>query len=294
MKKQPQFAGSIVALVTPMHPNGEIDWEALQQLIDWHIEAGSDGIVAVGTTGESPTLDMDEHAKVIADIIKHSAGRIPVIAGTGGNSTAEAIQLTQQACADGADACLSVVPYYNKPTQQGLIEHFTAIADVASKPILLYNVPTRTITDLADTTVAELAQHSRIGGVKDATGNLARLKWQLANIDVEDFCFLSGDDSTCRSYVTAGGHGTISVTANVAPKMMHDMIAAARTGAAQAATIDAELADFHQVQGVVANPMPVKWALHDTGRIGAGIRLPLTPLPAAHHASVRAAVSKLH
>lgn len=290
----PQFSGSIVALVTPMHPDGAIDWESLAQLVAWHIDAGTRAIVAVGTTGESPTLTMAEHTAVIAKVIEYAAGKIPVIAGTGANSTAEAIELTVQACTDGAAACLVVVPYYNKPTQQGLYEHFVAVADAATKPVIVYNVPSRTITDLADTTLARLAAHDNILGIKDATGDLARLAWQQANINRPDFCYLSGDDATCAAYVAGGGHGVISVTSNVAPKIMATMIAATASSDPQATELNAQVAPFHQVQGLESNPIPVKWALHKQGRIGTGIRLPLTPLAAEYHEQVQAALTNLH
>lgn len=293
MTDKPCFSGSLVALVTPMDDTGAIDWNCLRQLVDWHVAAGTDGIVAVGTTGESPTLDMDEHELVIATIIKHVGGRLPVVAGTGANSTTEAIRLTKQACSDGADACLSVVPYYNKPTQEGLLRHFTAIADAATKPLILYNVPARTITDLADESLVELARHPRIVGIKDATGNLERLQWQREHIGA-DFTYLTGDDATSMDYVLSGGHGAISVTANIAPTMTHQMLTAARTGSSDATALNNKLAEFNRLQGIVANPIPVKWALHDRGRVGPGIRLPLTPLPAAHHAAVRDAIEELH
>ena len=267
----------------------------LKKLVDWHVECQTDGIVAVGTTGESPTLDFDEHNQVIAKIIEYAGGRVPVIAGTGANSTDEAIRLTQQACQDGADACLSVVPYYNKPTQHGLHDHFVKIADNSDVPVILYNVPTRTIADLADETLVELAKHPRISGIKDATGNIDRLKWQQKNISDNDFCYLSGDDATCCAYVKAGGHGVISVTSNIAPQNMHDMlVAASANDEDKADELDAKLQVFHKVQGVEANPIPTKWALADSGRIQPGIRLPLTPLSEQYHETVRQAYQGLN
>lgn len=284
-----------MALVTPMHADGAIDWQALVSLLDWHLSSGTDGIVAVGTTGESPTLSMTEHQKVIAKIIEHVDGRIPVIAGTGSNSTAEAMKLTAQACTDGADACLSVVPYYNKPTQQGLIRHFSMIADVATKPLILYNVPARTITDLTDDTVIKLAEHPLIGGIKDATGDIGRLHYMMERIDKE-FTWLSGDDTTAREYVAAGGHGVISVTANIAPRMMHNMIEATAENASSPTSIelDQQLAAFNRVQGIEANPIPVKWVLADMSRIQHGIRLPLLSLSFSYHEQARTAVEHLH
>ena len=288
-----KLSGSIVAIVTPMHADGSIDWENLSSLVDWHIQSGTDGIVTVGTTGESPTLSTLEHQQVIAKVIELVAGRIPVIAGTGSNSTAEAKELTVQACTDGADACLSVVPYYNKPTQDGLLRHFNAIADVATKPLVLYNVPARTITDLANDTVIKLSAHPQICGLKDATGNIARLKDLRARLE-GDFIWLSGDDVTAREYVIAGGHGVISITANIAPRMMHDMIAAATTGdAALASEIDQQLAAFNNLQSVEANPIPIKWALAQAKRINAGIRLPLAELSPTYHKQIHTAVEHL-
>ena len=294
MATGPLFTGSIVALVTPMLEDGTLDWDTLAQLVEWHISSQTDGIVAAGTTGESPTLDMAEHQRFIATTVKLVAGRIPVIAGTGSNNTIEAVELTRQACIDGADACLSVVPYYNKPPQEGLARHFEAVANAASKPIILYNVPSRTVADLDNDTVVSLAEHPRITGLKDASGDLGRLD-DLRNRITEDFSFLSGDDSSACAYVKAGGHGVISVTANIAPQMTHNMITAAAAGDATTAdTINTQLEAFNTVQGIQANPIPVKWALARSGRISPGIRLPLVPLAAAHQETVTAASSQLH
>ena len=281
------FSGSIVALVTPMQEDGSIDWNCLGKLIEWHIESGTNAIVAVGTTGESPTLDFDEHRKFTAKVIELSDGRITVIAGTGANSTKEAIELTRNACADGADGCLSVVPYYNKPPQEGLARHFEAVADESNKPIIVYNVPGRTIADLSDATLARLAKHPMICGVKDATGNIDRLKNQMSMIDSEGFCYLSGDDPSALDYMLAGGHGVISVAANIAPKMFSEMVFFARDGKKDEAQklMDA-LSAFIALEAIDANPIPVKWAMHKAGKIGPGIRLPLVPLSESHQDAV--------
>lgn len=294
MASDPKFSGSIVALVTPMHADGSIDWDVLSTLVDWHVESGTNAIVAVGTTGESPTLGFAEHRKFIARTIELAAGRIQVIAGTGANSTAEAIELTVQACDDGADACLSVVPYYNKPPQEGMARHFEAIADKATRPLIVYNVPGRTVADLADETLARLAKHPMIVGVKDATGDIGRLKNQQKMIDRDDFSYLSGDDSSSLEYILAGGHGVISVTANIAPRMFSGMVQKARENdreEAQKAMDD--LTPFNSLQAIEANPIPVKWAMHQAGRIGPGIRLPLVELSSAHHEAVKAAAQGL-
>lgn len=288
------FKGSFVALVTPMAADGSIEWDRLDELVDWHVESGTHGIVAVGTTGESPTLSMVEHLEVVARTVARAAGRTVVIAGTGANSTAEAIELTKGAAAAGADACLSVVPYYNKPPQHGLKGHFGAIADEASVPVILYNVPSRTVVDLADDTLAELAQHPRIVGVKDATGDLDRLKAQQEMIADPEFSYLSGDDATACAYVLAGGHGVISVTANVAPQQTAKLVASALANDRDAALAeDAKLQPFCAAQGVEANPIPVKWALGATGRIGPGIRSPLAPLSKQLRPQVEAAAAGL-
>lgn len=285
------FGGSIVALVTPMHEDGAIDWECLERLVEWHVEAKTAGIAAAGTTGESPTLSFAEHRRLIAKTVELAAGRIPVIAGTGANSTTEAIDLTRSACDDGADACLSVVPYYNKPSQDGLLRHFTAIADASSKPVILYNVPGRTITDLADNTLLLLSEHERIAGVKDATGDVNRLRIQQKLISRADFRYLSGDDGTACEYMLAGGHGVISVTANVAPALCARLAAAAAANDAEQAseTYDRLLA-FNRLQACEANPIPVKWALHHLNKTGPGIRLPLTPLRQKHRKGVALSV----
>lgn len=288
------FCGSMVAIVTPMHEDGAIDHDALAALVEWHIAEGSDGIVIAGTTGESPTLSMKEHQQLIAKTVAIAGGRIPVIAGVGANSTGEAVELTQQAHKDGADGGLSVVPYYNKPTQEGLYRHFSAIADSCDMPLILYDVPARVVTALEDDTVARLAQLPTIVGIKDAVGDVSRVA-RLAQAVAqkagrEDFTQLSGDDKTSCEYLLAGGDGVISVTANIAPKNMARMVAAARRGDADAAkSADAPMQPFHAAQGVESNPIPVKAALAMMGKSPHGIRLPLTPLSPQHHDAVRKA-----
>jgi 4-hydroxy-tetrahydrodipicolinate synthase len=290
-----EFHGSIVAIVTPMRggvaPDAPLAWDQLAELIEFHIAQGTDGIVAVGTTGESATLNEDEHCEAIrrtVEIVKH---RVPVIAGTGANSTTEAIHLTQQAKAAGADACLLVTPYYNKPTQEGLYLHFKAVAEAVAIPQILYNVPGRTACDMLPATIARLAKVPHIVGVKEATGEVARVA-QIREQCGENFILLSGDDATAREFMLAGGHGVISVTANVAPKAMHELCVAARAGdAALAAAIDAPLALLHRDLFCESNPIPVKWAVHAMGLIDNGIRLPLTWLSTAAEPTVRAALS---
>lgn len=290
-----EFHGSIVAIVTPMRggvaPDAPLAWDQLAELIEFHIAQGTDGIVAVGTTGESATLNEEEHCEAIrrtVEIVKH---RVPVIAGTGANSTTEAIHLTQQAKAAGADACLLVTPYYNKPTQEGLYLHFKAVAEAVAIPQILYNVPGRTACDMLPATIARLAKVPHIVGVKEATGEVARVA-QIREQCGESFVLLSGDDASAREFMLAGGHGVISVTANVAPKAMHELCVAARAGdAALAAAIDAPLALLHRDLFCESNPIPVKWAVHAMGLIDNGIRLPLTWLSTAAEPTVRAALS---
>ncbi len=284
------FHGSMVALVTPMMEDGAVDEASLEALIHFHIEQGTDAIVAVGTTGESATLDEAEHCYVIRRMVEMTAGRIPVIAGTGANSTREAIDLTRCAMKGGADACLLVTPYYNKPTQEGLYLHFKAIAEAVPIPQILYNVPGRTAVDMLPETVERLASVSNIVGIKDATGNLDRAKDILARCG-DRLDVFSGDDATAMECILLGAKGDISVTANVAPKAMHDMCAAALAGdRATASAINEKLIPLHRDLFVEANPIPVKWALHEMGLIPAGIRLPLTPLSVAYHDTVRAAL----
>ena len=288
------FSGSIVAIATPMHDDASLDLPGLQRLIDWHIGEGTDGIVIVGTTGESPTVNHDEHCLLIKTAIEHAARRVPVIAGTGANSTAEAIELTRFAKSAGADACLSVVPYYNRPTQEGLYRHFKAQAESCDLPMVMYNVPGRTVADMANDTVLRLAQVPGIVGLKDATDNIERasaLMRDLAAAGKRDFAMLSGCDGTALAFTLMGGHGTISVTANVAPKLMHAMIAAARAGElARAREINNRLLPLHQRLFVEPNPIPVKWALARMGRAGGTLRLPMTPLSAQYHAALEAAM----
>ena len=285
------FQGSIVALVTPMRLDGSVDEASLHALVDWHVEQGTDAIVAVGTSGESATLDEREHCKVIKQVVDFAGGRIPVIAGTGANSTREAISLTRCAAEAGADACLLVTPYYNKPTQEGLYQHHKAIAEAVDIPQLLYNVPGRTACDMLPETVARLAVVPNIIGIKEATGNLQRVPL-LRELCGTDFVLVSGDDASTREFVLLGGQGCISVTANVAPSAMHRMVAAVLRGdAEEAEQIDRKLADLHRVLFLESNPIPVKWAVEEMGRIPAGLRLPLTRLSGQYHEAVRKALA---
>ena len=284
------ITGSIVALVTPMRSDGAVDHEALAKAVDRVIEAGSAAIVSVGTTGESATLDVDEHTDVIRRTIDVAAGRVPIIAGTGANSTTEAIHLTAAAKAAGADAALLVTPYYNKPPQEGLYRHFKAVAEAVDIPQILYNVPGRTAVDMLPATVERLAELPAIVGIKEAKGDLERVR-ELVALGLPDFALYSGDDATARDSILLGFHGDISVTANVAPEGMARMCAAALAGDAEtAAAIDADLAALHRSLFVEPNPIPVKWALAELGLIDEGIRLPLVPLDPAFHAEVRAAI----
>lgn len=282
--------GSIVALVTPMKRDGSLDDESLSRLIEFHIEQGTDAIVAVGTTGESATLDEEEHCRVIRFVVDRVAGRIPVIAGTGANSTTEAINLTARAKDAGADACLLVTPYYNKPTQEGLYRHYKAVAEAVDIPQILYNVPGRTACDMLPPTVARLAQIPNIVGIKEATGNLDRAR-EIMRLCGPDFLLYSGDDATACEFCLLGGKGVISVTANVAPKLMHEMCAAAIAGDAETAhVIDSKLNALHRDLFIESNPIPVKWAVHELGLIDSGIRLPLTWLSENCHEAVRSAM----
>jgi len=284
------ITGSIVAIVTPMQEDGSLDLDSLRSLVDFHVREGTDAIVVVGTTGESPTVDVDEHCELIRVTVDHAAGRIPVIAGTGANSTTEAIELTEFARQAGADMALSVVPYYNKPTQEGLYRHFKAIAEAVELPVLLYNVPGRTVADMANDTILRLAEVAGIAGVKDATGNLDRACDLIARAP-KGFALYSGDDMTCVASIMLGYHGNISVTANVAPRLMHAMCAAAAAGdAGRAREIHFRLVGLHRDLFCEANPIPVKWAVQQMGMMPGGIRLPLTPLSAANHERVRAAM----
>ncbi len=284
------FHGSMVALVTPMHDDGAIDWDTLAALIEFHIEQGTDAIVAVGTTGESATLDHKEHCKVIRECVAIAASRIPVIAGTGSNSTTEAIELTRCAMEAGADAALLVTPYYNKPTQEGLYLHYKAVAEAVPLPQILYNVPGRTAVDMLPETVARLAPIPNIVGLKEATGDLERLP-RLLELCEDRIDLYSGDDATATEFMLGGGKGDISVTANVAPAQMHAMCQAALRGEAdEARRLNAAIEGLHRALFLESNPIPVKWALHEMGRIGPGIRLPLTPLSEAHRPALREAL----
>ncbi|MGB7540478.1 MAG: 4-hydroxy-tetrahydrodipicolinate synthase [Burkholderiales bacterium] len=284
------LTGSIVAIVTPMQDDGRIDTPRFKALIDFHIAEGTDGIVVVGTTGESPTVDFDEHKELIRVAVEHAAGRIPIIAGTGGNSTAEAIELTESAKKAGANACLSVVPYYNKPTQEGLYRHFRAIAEAVEIPQIVYNVPGRTVADLANDTTLRLAQIANIVGIKDATADIERGS-DLLRRAPKAFAVYSGDDATGVALMLLGGKGIVSVTANVAPRLMHEMCAAALAdNLRKAREIHFKLLGLHTRLFVEANPIPVKWAVAQMGLIGMGIRLPLTPLSQQFHEGVREAM----
>jgi len=284
------ITGSLVAIVTPMHEDGRLDLARFRQLIDWHVAEGTDGIVVVGTTGESPTVNFDEHKELIKIAVQHSKGRIPIIAGTGGNSTAEAIELTASAKETGATACLSVVPYYNKPTQEGLYRHFSKIAETVDLPMILYNVPGRTVADLQTETVLRLAQVPGIIGIKEATANIER-NTDLIRRAPRNFAIYSGDDATCLALILMGGHGVISVTANVAPKAMHQMCAAALVGdVKKARELNLRLFPLHQKLFVEANPIPVKWAMAEMGLIEGGMRLPMSPLAEKFHQTVREAL----
>jgi 4-hydroxy-tetrahydrodipicolinate synthase len=286
------FQGSMVALVTPMMEDGSVDENSLRGLVDWHIGQGTDGIVAVGTTGESATLDEQEHCRLIRQVIEFVAGRVPVIAGTGANSTTEAIRLTECAREAGADACLLVTPYYNKPTQEGLFLHHKAVAEAVAIPQLLYNVPGRTACDMLPETVGRLSKISNIVGVKEATGELERVA-TIRELSGDGFDIISGDDATARELVLAGGQGVISVTANVAPAAMHQMVKAALQGdEVGALEIDQRLAVLHRDLFLEANPIPVKWALTEMGMMPGGIRLPLTPLAEQFHDPLRQALSQ--
>ena len=289
------LTGSIVALVTPMGDSGDIDWVALDSLIEWHIESGTHGIVPMGTTGESATLDTDEHLQVIKRTIDVVGKRIPVIAGTGSNSTAEAIHQTQQAQALGADACLLVTPYYNRPTQEGLYQHYKAISEATTVPIVLYNVPPRTGCDMQAQTVARLANFSNIVGIKDACGDATRIvaiKSALTGPAQDEFFLLSGEDAQTLEMMILGAAGTISVTANVLPELMSEFCGSYLNGDhEQAKALDARLQPVHDVLFIESSPTPTKWILSELGRMQGGIRLPLLPLSTQHHEKVRDAVT---
>jgi 4-hydroxy-tetrahydrodipicolinate synthase len=275
-----------------MHEDGALDIARFRKLIDWHVAEGTDGIVVLGTTGESPTVDFDEHKELIRIAVEHAKGRIPVIAGTGGNSTAEAIELAESAKRTGATACLSVVPYYNKPTQEGLYRHFAKIAETVDMPMLLYNVPGRTAADMHNDTVLRLAQLPGIIGIKDATANIER-GTDLIRRAPRGFAIYSGEDSTALALMLLGGHGVISVTANVAPRLMHEMCSRALAGDVKTSReLNLKLLPLHQRLFVEANPIPVKWALAQMGMIEGGVRLPMTPLAEQFHETVREALAE--
>jgi len=284
------ITGSLVAIVTPMREDGTLDLAAFRKLIDWHVAEGTDGIVVVGTTGESPTVDFDEHKELIRTAVQHSKGRIPIIAGTGGNSTVEAIELAESAKKAGATASLSVVPYYNKPTQEGMYLHFRKIAESVELPMILYNVPGRTVADLQNDTVLRLAQVPGIIGIKDATASMERASDLIRRMP-RNFAIYCGEDAAALAVILLGGHGVISVTANVAPKLMHQMCAAALVGnVMKARELNLKLLMLHQRLFIEANPIPVKWALAEMGMIEGGLRLPLSPMSEKHNQAVREAL----
>jgi len=284
------IVGSIVALVTPMQEDGQVDYAALRRLIDWHIAEGTDCIGVVGTTGESPTVSVDEHCEIIRVAVEHAKGRVPIMAGTGGNSTAEAIELSRFALQVGADCALSVVPYYNKPSQEGIYRHFKAIAEAVDVPMVLYNVPGRTVADMQVETALRLAQIPGIVGIKEASGQIDRAAWLIKRAPA-GFSIYSGDDSTAVALMLLGGHGNVSVTANVAPRAMHDLCVAAMAGKAREATaIHLRLLPLHRDLFVESSPAPTKWAMARLGLCGDALRLPITPLTPAGQAVVEQAL----
>jgi len=285
------ITGSIVALVTPLHEDGSVDYPALRKLIDWHIAEGTDCIGVVGTTGESPTVNVDEHCEIIRVSVEQAKGRVPIMAGCGANSTAEAIELAKFAKKVGANCQLQVVPYYNKPTQEGQYQHFKAIAEaVGDLPTVLYNVPGRTVADMAHDTVLRLARVAGIVGIKEATGNIERAQWLIREAP-KGFSIYSGDDPTAVALMLCGGHGNVSVTANVAPRLMHELCVAARAGdVKRAMEIQFGLMPLHKQLFVEPNPIPVKWAMQRMGLCGGTLRLPMTPLTSANTAAVEGAL----
>ena len=286
------FKGSMVAIATPMQIDGAVDFEALDGLVDFHLENGTDVIIPAGTTGESATLDHDEHCAVIKRVVERVNGRVPVIGGTGANSTWEAISLTRCAADAGVDACLLVTPYYNKPTQEGLYQHYKKVAQEVDIPQILYNVPSRTACDMLPSTIARLAQIDNIIGVKEASGDLQR-GVEIKRLCGPEFMLVSGEDAQAMDSILAGGHGVISVTANVAPRLMHEMCEAALAGdRTKAEQLNAKLEDLHRDLFIESNPIPTKWALHEMGLIPAGIRLPLTPLDEQYHEVLKQALTK--
>jgi 4-hydroxy-tetrahydrodipicolinate synthase len=284
------FHGSLVALVTPFDGNNRVDYSSLKRLVDFHVEQGSNGLVIAGTTGESPTLRRSEHIELIGRVVEIAAGRIPIIAGTGSNSTMQSIELSQAVADPGIAAYMAVVPYYNKPTQEGLFLHFTAIADAIDKPLLMYNVPGRTVADMLPETIARLAGHENIFGVKEATGDVERVKQIKALVD-DDFMLYSGDDFTLRPFIEEGGHGVVTVSGNVAPGQVATLCELARTGhVAEAKALDETLQALNKALFAESNPIPVKWALAQMGLMEPHIRLPLTPHSAEYHEAMRAAM----
>ncbi len=284
------WKGSLVALATPFDEHNRIDYDALERLIDFHIEQGSDGLVIAGTTGESATLDQAEHVELIGRAAQYVNGRITVIAGTGSNSTQQTINLSLEVMSSGIDGYLLVVPYYNKPVQEGIFRHFAAIADAVDKPIMLYNVPGRTVTDILPETVARLAEHTNIVALKDATGDMQRLQDQQALVQ-DDFLYFSGDDFTTLDFIRLGGHGVVTVSGNVVPNAVAALCKAAAAGNLDdARAIDDSLQALNTALFVESNPIPVKWALQQMGMIGGGIRLPLTPFAGQYHAQMLAAL----
>jgi 4-hydroxy-tetrahydrodipicolinate synthase len=287
------ITGSLVAVVSPMHEDGSLDFDALRRLVEWHVGEGTHGIVVVGTTGESPTVDPNEHIELVRVAVQAARGRVPVVAGTGANSTREAIELTAHARQAGANATLQVVPYYNKPTQEGLYRHFAAVAEAVDLPVILYNVPGRTVADLGVDATLRLAQVPGIVGLKDATGDLARAAELLRRLPPA-FALYSGNDDSALALMLLGGHGVISVTANVAPRLMRQMCEAALKGDLPGArALNARLMPLHTRLFVEPNPIPVKWALQRMGRIGGGIRLPLVPLSESGREKVEAALAEV-
>ncbi len=284
------ITGSIVALATPMHTDGSVDYPQLRKLIDWHIQEGTDCICVVGTTGESPTVNVEEHCEIIRVSVEQARGRVPIMAGCGANSTSEAIELARFAKGVGAQCQLQVVPYYNRPTQEGLYQHFKTIAEAVDLPVVLYNVPGRTVADMQHDTVLRLAQVPGIIGIKEATGNIERAQWLIRDVPAH-FSVYSGDDPTAVALMLCGGKGNVSVTANIAPRLMHELCGAALAGNIQRAMqIQFQLMPVHKHLFVEANPIPLKWAMARMGLCGPTLRLPLTPLSAQHQPTVEAAL----
>ena len=284
------FKGSLVALVTPFDGRDRVDYAGLKRLVDFHVEQGSDGLVIAGTTGESPTLERSEHIELIGRCVEIAAGRLPIIAGTGSNSTAQSIELSRAVADPGIAAYMAVVPYYNKPTQEGIYRHYASLADTIDKPLLMYNVPGRTVADMLPETVARLARHGNIFGVKEATGDIDRLKAIQALVD-EDFVLYSGDDFTALPFIERGGHGVVTVSGNVVPRQMSLLCSLAGSGQSAAAKgLDDTLQPLNKMLFVESNPIPVKWALGEMGLLEPHIRLPLTPFSAEHHENMRSAM----